>query len=99
MATYGDEADQLTIITTCVNYDDFLSLTLPHMVKWGRVIVVTDKQGFDTAKVAAKHGAELFTTEAWYKGESRFNKGAAINEALAAIKPKGWKRRRRHLGL
>ncbi len=62
MAEYGSDDDQLTIITTCVNYDDFLSVTLPHMVNWGkaaggRVVVVSDRHDFETGKVAAKHGA------------------------------------------
>jgi hypothetical protein len=90
MPIYGSESDQLTIITTCVNYDDFLSLTLPHMIKWGRVIVVSNRHDFETGKVAAKHGAELFCTDAWYKDNSKFNKGAALNEAIAHANPQGW---------
>lgn len=79
-----------TIITTCVNYDDYLKLTLPHAVKWGRVIVVTDTNDYETAKLVQEHGAELYVTDAFYRNGDRFNKGRALNEAIQHVKPDGW---------
>jgi len=72
----------LTIITTSVGYGDYLSLTLPQSIKFGQVIVATYGDDSLTLDVARKHEVIVHTTDAWYKEDSAFNKGAGINSAL-----------------
>ena len=82
--------EQLTIITTSVNYSDYLRLTLPEAVKYGRVIVATSPDDKDTIAVSAACGAECFQTNAWTDGKAPFRKGAGINAAIEYAKPEGW---------
>jgi len=75
---------------TSVDYSDFLALTLPEAVRYGRVVVATSLTDGSTEAVAKRCGAECFKTCAWNKYNAPFNKGAALNEALAYAKPDGW---------
>lgn len=78
----------LTIITTCVRYWDFLGLTLDSMLAMGdRVIVATSLQDRETIDLVEKSDAELFVTSAWTKDKAVFNKGAALQEAIAYAAP------------
>jgi len=83
-------AEQLTIITTSVNYSDYLQLILPEAVKYGRVIVATSPADRDTIMVTEANGAECFQTNAWTNNRAPFSKGAGINAALDYAKPDGW---------
>jgi len=84
--------EDLTIITTCVGYSDFLELTLPHMMCHGRVIVATSPTDVDTCAVAMNHVGDTgcFITDAWHKDGAPFNKGAGINAAIEFAQPKTW---------
>lgn len=82
--------NDLTIIMTCVGFYDFLELTLPEAMKFGRVIVATSPKDQKTIEVVERCGAECFQTKAWYKNEAPFNKGAGLNATIAHVKPSGW---------
>lgn len=79
----------LTIVTACVNYADYLALTLPYAVQLGRVIVATAPGDRETAEVvAANPGAECFVTDAWTRTpKDKFNKGRGLNEAIRHAQP------------
>jgi len=82
--------DTLTIIMTSVDYSDYLQLTLPEAVKYGRVVVATSPDDDRTIRIAESLGAECLQTYAWNNHRSPFSKGAGINAALEYAKPQGW---------
>lgn len=79
-------------LVVCVDYDDYLGITLPanmrHLIE---CVVVTSPTDERTRAVAASvPGARLFMTDAFTRGGRRFNKGAAIEEAFDALGRDGW---------
>jgi len=81
---------KLDIITVCVDYADFLAVTLPEAMKHGRVTVATAPKDLATIELCKHHGVACVVTDAWYQDGDPFNKGAGINAALEARKPEGW---------
>jgi hypothetical protein len=79
-------------VTVCVDYADELALTLPRNLEdANRVLVVTAPHDTRTPQVVARYQmAKLLVTDVFYRGGARFNKGAAIEEGLAALTPAGW---------
>lgn len=84
--------DGLCSVTTCVNYDDILAITLPRNVKhFRKCVVVTSYEDERTAKlVYGIRGAQLFRTDAFTRNGAFFNKGAAIEEAFDVLGRSGW---------
>jgi len=81
----------LTAIIPCVNYADYLQLTLPAATRFAdKVLVVTSLADRVTPDIAADHGVDCVATDEWYKNGSVFNKGAALNRAIAVAAPKDW---------
>jgi hypothetical protein len=82
--------NEIIAITVCVGYDDYLSITLPRaMEHFDSVTVVTTE---DEVWVGSVDGRSVgrYRTDVFYDHGASFNKGAALEEALAAIKPSGW---------
>ena len=77
----------------CVGYSDFLELTLPHAIRslWD-VTVVTTESDTETLRIAAEHGVQVHTTDAWFSSGSTFNKAAALNTWLDSLdsEENGW---------
>lgn len=72
-------------ILVCVEYEDYLSLTLPYnRHHFDEVMVVTTENDLGTHRVAARHGAKIFTTSSFYSNGAYFNKWAALEEGLEA---------------
>ena len=84
---------RLQTAITCVNYDDFLSWTLPHNVtQLESVTVLTSPHDPATIQLAKRLGVQLFITDAWHAGGS-FNKALALNQWVthaSALEPDGW---------
>ena len=77
----------LTVLTTSLNYADYLAETLPLMQAIaGRVIVITAEQDKDTNAIAAQNCVEVFNTPAFFRDGAVFAKGSAINAALLHYK-------------
>lgn len=70
--------DKLRTYITCVNYSDFLRLSLPT-TKWLKPTIITRKEDTETQELAAMHGCPYYISEAW---GATFNKAAAINDVL-----------------
>lgn len=69
-------------VVPCVDYDDFLQITLPNnQFILSRITVLTAPWDCRTAELAAKHGANVIVTDSWQKG-GPFNKARALNEWL-----------------
>ncbi len=69
------------VCITCVDYDDFLALTLPSALSiFPNTWVVTAARDDGSLSVSRRHCARTFTTDVWWYNGARFDKAAAINE-------------------
>lgn len=78
----------LHVIVPCVEYDDYLDLTLPRNLRVlsdAAVTVVTTPQDAPTRAVCERHGARCMTTDAFHADGATFAKGRATNAALRQI--------------
>uniref|UniRef100_A0A6M3IPT7 Putative glycosyltransferase n=1 Tax=viral metagenome TaxID=1070528 RepID=A0A6M3IPT7_9ZZZZ len=82
---------QIHALTVCVEYADFLALSverwLPGLASWTIVSTPGDRP---TADIARAHGLRLHTTDVFYANGAAFNKGAAMEEARAAMPWEDW---------
>ena len=83
---------RLEYVTTCVDFDDLLDVTLglnhPH---FDTAIVVTTHDDRATQLVARKHGAICVQTDLFRKNGRKLNKGAAINAGFDRFQYLGWR--------
>src|SRR5579872_4379804 len=78
-------------VIVCVNYSDFLAYSLPlNKSLFDRTLVVTSKNDKKTQRICEYHFVETFVTDAFTRNGQKFNKGAAINEALEYLNFQGW---------
>jgi hypothetical protein len=81
---------KLECVTVCVDYADFLEVTLPlNRPHVDRMIVVTKHDDLETQKVCAKYDTECITTHA-FGPNGGFCKGAGINVGLRHLDLDGW---------
>ena len=81
----------LSGLVVSVDYADLLERTLPHSRKhFDRLVVVTTHEDAATADVARTWNCDVLRTDAFYRDEALFNKGAAISEGLAMLGQHGW---------
>ena len=84
-------ADPIKSIVVCVDYDDFLSITLPQNKKhFSRTLIVTSEKDKATQQLAKEHGCECLITGAFYCDGANFNKGLAMEEGFDALGRNGW---------
>ena len=78
-------------VTVCVNYADFLEVTLTHNLgHFDDFVVVTHHDDKDTQEVCNRHSVRCVLTDVMYERQEQFNKGAAINVGLAHLRKLGW---------
>lgn len=78
-------------IVVCVNFDDYLAITLPLNLRvLNSVCVVTAVKDRRTQELTRKLGCNLHITDAFYRNGAKFNKGLAIEEAFSVIGGEGW---------
>jgi hypothetical protein len=76
-------------ILTCVNYSDYLRITLPiNKQIFDNLVVVTHHKDLDTQNLCKEFGVEYVLTDSFYKNDATFNKGAAINVGISALNKK-----------
>jgi len=81
----------ISIITTCVNYSDFLSITYKYNkqeFEKNYYLIVTSKKDKATQEFCIRNSIDYYETNAFYKGGAYFNKANAINEAFMFLKEK-----------
>lgn len=81
------------ILLVCVNYADFLEVTLPETLKISRPIVVTTPDDKETISLCFKHKVQTILSTRCYEGGAKFNKGKLVNELLREAYrqvPNGW---------
>jgi len=93
--SYSNKPDwfdnRLEGVIVCLDYGDFLAETLPmNLTHFDRLVVVTALRDQVTRSVCRKYSVECVTTEAFTERGEIFNKGAAINVGLAALRQRGW---------
>lgn len=79
----------MKLFTTCLNYADFLEVTLPAWKTYGDVHVITSPQDPVTQEVCWSHGLRPHVTEEFYVDGSPCNKGAAQNHIVRQVADQG----------
>jgi len=81
---------KIEAVTVCVEYDDMLREVLPTWLSgpsargvFDRVLVVTTPHDHRTARLATEAGLDVYYTWDFYLDHAAFNKGLAIESALA----------------
>lgn len=81
----------LKSITVCVDYSDYLSISLPVNKKFiDEMLVITHEKDIATKKVCDDNGVEYIETDKMYEDGATFNKGKAMNVGLEKIKDSDW---------
>lgn len=78
-------------VTVCVDYSDFLEVTLPQAKKvFDNVIVVTSSRDKETQRIAGEMGADVVVTDSFYDNGDSFNRGKGINKGFERLKYCDW---------
>lgn len=78
-------------IIVSVDYADLLAITLPdNRQHFTDVMIVTTPTDHKTIAVATECECEVLQTDVFYANGARFNKFAAIEQAVATLKPRDW---------
>lgn len=82
----------LSLITTCVNYTDYLEDTLRYnYLLFTSIYVITTPSDKTTIELCQKYkNIHCITTNLFYEHRAVFNKGKAINHLLRRIPKIGW---------
>ena len=80
----------LEAVMVCVDYSDFLDISLPRNKKhFDNIIVVTSNADKNTQEVCKKNKVACVITDCMFENMG-FNKGKAINKAIGAAQRKDW---------
>ena len=78
---------EIEVLIPCVNYADFLALTLPiTKLLFDSITVITSPEDIQTQTAVQRNGVRAYLTDVWFKRGASFNKAAALNEYLAILK-------------
>lgn len=81
----------ITCITVCVDYHDYLEKTFYwNLGHFDKHVVITTPQDALTKQICADYGVEHLSTSSFYFNGDKFNKGRALNKGLGAIAPADW---------
>ena len=83
----------LEAVIVCVNYSDFLAITLPRALEvCERVVVVSHYDDKATHQLCDKYSTDCIKTDVFHEDGDMFNKGRAINLGLSNLRhePGGW---------
>jgi hypothetical protein len=88
---YSIMPSKIDVVMVCVNYDDYLNITLPYNVSQAdSVTVVTDLYDKRTPKVCKKHGANVVYSKALNPRGRDFYKGRGLNDGFASLDNPDW---------
>ncbi len=86
----------LRLLTTSVNYSDYLNYTLKYNIEiFDEIYIATTKEDSSTHQVIKEHNTKYnnirtISTDLFYSNKAILNKGAAINLLLQSISKTGW---------
>lgn len=79
------------VIITCLNYDDYLAITLPkNLEQIKNITIVTSSEDKNTQRICDIEGARIIHSKRITSPTEPFAKGKAINDAIDIIGPKEW---------
>lgn len=85
---------KIEAIIVCVNYSDFLKITLPlNLINFNHVVIITslnDEKTKEYVKNLNNPSISLIETDVFTRNGAIFNKGAAINIAYSFLKYKDY---------
>lgn len=82
---------RLEAVTVCVDYADFLAVTLPRNKDlFDHYVIVTTERDNDTREVCRRYGVTCILTDEFYRDEDKFNKARGINKGLDQLSHQGW---------
>jgi hypothetical protein len=85
-----DQIRCLEAVTVCVNYADYLSITIKFNKQiFDDWVVVTSASDEETQTVCANHGVKCIVSNRLYE-EAVFNKGKALNDGLSVLSKRDW---------
>lgn len=83
--------NKIEAVIICVNYSDFLDITLDQNLKhFDQIIVITSEKDIGTYEICKKYNVTCVQTDAFYINGAKFNKGLAIDIGFAHSKYKDW---------
>lgn len=78
-------------VIVCINYSDFLKVTLPNnRTLFDKLVIVTDTKDTETHKTCEFYNVECIITDIFYKDSNIPNKALGINEGLKSLSMSGW---------
>ena len=83
----------LKMITTCVNYGDYLNITLPYNYKiCDKIYVITSKNDIHTQEICSKYSDKVIcmVTDVFFENDAVFNKGKGLNLGLKEVVKNEW---------
>ncbi len=81
----------LECVVTCVDYSDFLEVTLPETLQHvDRLVVVTSHEDKATRDLCRKWSVDCVATDAMNEDDEKFNKGRGINLGLGHLRGLDW---------
>jgi hypothetical protein len=82
---------KIEAVIVCVDYDDYLSITLPrHAQMFDELIVITSSKDQNTQTLCSSLGVKCLVTDLFYDNNDIFNKGKAINAGLQMLSLDDW---------
>jgi hypothetical protein len=82
---------RIEAVTVCVDYADFLAITLPTIrAAVDDLVVVTSPDDVRTQALCDANGVTFVTTRAMYGDGQAFSLGAALNVGIESSKCDGW---------
>lgn len=76
----------VSCVTVCVNYSDFLAHTIPFNRNiFNHWVIITSPDDKDTINLCNFWGLHCIQTRVMYSGGDKFNKAKAINEGLKVL--------------
>jgi hypothetical protein len=82
---------KIEAVTVCVDYADYLEITLPYIRRAvDDLVVVTSPADRRTRALCAKHGVEMVITDDMHADGRRFSLGAAVAAGVDALAKDDW---------
>lgn len=85
-----NEGSGITAIVPSINYADMLEVTLPALMTACEGVVVVTEPGDPSIGIAEQCGARVVESRRRENGGLAFDKGALLNDGLAAVAAPGW---------
>ena len=82
---------KIDIIIVSVNYNDYLSITLPENLKYNKnITVVTIGRDKECQRICENLGVRCIVSNRIYQNGDEFNKGKAINDGIKSLDNPDW---------